>query len=42
MASGAFINFRQSFFIATQYQSFFTTKKGYIGLGESPRPNDEI
>jgi hypothetical protein len=42
MASGAFINFRKSFFIATQYQSFFTTKNGYIGLGESPQPNDEI
>lgn len=35
-------NFRKSFFIATQYQRFFTTYKGYIGLGGFPQPNDEI
>ena len=37
-----FANFRKSFFIATQYQNFFTTCKGYIGLGYMPQLNDEI
>jgi hypothetical protein len=35
-------NFRRSFFIATQHQQFFTTCKGYIGLSDTPQPNDEI
>jgi hypothetical protein len=35
-------NFRRSFFIATQHQHFFTTCKGYIGLGDMPQRNDEI
>jgi hypothetical protein len=42
MASPDFANFRKSFFIATQYQHFFTTHKDYIGLGDLPQSNDEI
>ncbi len=42
MANLEFANFRKSFFIATQYQRFFTTYKGYMGLGDVPQANDEI
>lgn len=42
MAHPDFCNFRKSFFIATQYQCFFTTYKGYMGLCDQPQPNDEI
>ncbi|CAF9912789.1 MAG: hypothetical protein HETSPECPRED_001201 [Heterodermia speciosa] len=41
-ASPDFANFRKSFFIATQYQRFFTTHKDYMGLSDLPQSNDEI
>lgn len=37
-----FSNFRKSFFIATQDQCLFRTNKGYIGLSDNPRPEDEV
>lgn len=37
-----FVNFRKSFYIATQGQHFFTTDLGYMGLGYAPREGDEV
>lgn len=41
-ANANFTNFRKSFFIATQYQNFFTTYRGHMGLGDAAQSNDEI
>ncbi|KAM3424159.1 hypothetical protein BST61_g11298 [Cercospora zeina] len=37
-----FSNSRNTFFIATHYQTFFRTDHDYIGLGDAPRAQDKI
>jgi len=41
-ASPGFADIRKSFFIATKGQDFFTTRQGFMGLGESVQAGDEI